>query len=132
MDSLVDLSSFSCDWVFLLLSCSLFSVVSFTVLSHSIGYSKVNGQFTVLFVANNTLSALTLPSLFGKSSMIFPIFHDLRGTFAFIWTVSPLDGVSFASTNGNFRFISLVDSIDNRLFITSKMLPVNSVLFARC
>ena len=132
MDSLVDLSSFSCDRVFLLLSCSLFSVVSFTVLSHSMGYSKVNGRFTVFFVANNTLAALTLPSLFGKSSMIFPISHDLRGTFGFIWTVSPLDGVSFASTNGNFRFISLVDSIDNRLFITSKMLPVNSVLFARC
>ena len=54
------------------------------MLSHSMGYSKVNGQFTVLSVANNTLTALTLPSLFGKSSMISTIFHDPLGTFVFI------------------------------------------------
>ena len=82
LDSLVDLCNFSCDCSLLLLSCSLFSVVSFTMLSHSMGYSKFNGRFTVLFVANYTLAALTLPSLFGKSSMIFPIFHDPFGTFA--------------------------------------------------
>ena len=69
------------------------------------GYNKFNGRITVLFVANNTLAALTLPSLFGKSSMIFPIFHDPLGTFAFIWTISPLDGISFASTRGDFGFI---------------------------
>ena len=82
VDSLVDLCIFSCDWSLLLLSCSLFSVVSFTMLSHSMRYSKFNGRFTVLFVTNNTLAAFTLTSLFGKSSMIFPIFHDLFGTFA--------------------------------------------------
>ena len=105
MDSLVDLSRFSCDWAFLLFSCLLFSVVSFTVLSHSMGYSKFNGRFTVLFDVNNTLVALTLPLLFGESSTIFPIFHDPRGMFAFIWTISPLAGISFASTRGDFRFI---------------------------
>ena len=105
MDSLVDLSIFSCDWALLLLSCSLFSVASFTMLSHSMGYSKFNGRITVHFVANNTLAALTLPSLFGKSSMSFPIFHDHLGTFAFIWTISPLDGIPFASIRGDFRFI---------------------------
>ena len=105
VDSLVDLSIFSCDWALLLLSCSLFSVLSFTMLSHSMGYSKFNGRFTVLFVANNTLAAFSLPSMFGKSSMIFPIFHDLLGTFAFIWTISPLDGISFTSTRGDFKFI---------------------------
>ena len=105
MDSLVDWSIFSCDWALSLLSCSIFSVVSSTMLSHSMGYSKFNGRFTVLFVADNTLAALTLPSLLGKSSMIFPIFHDPFGTFAFIWTISPSDGISFASTRGDFRFI---------------------------
>ena len=100
VDSLVDLSRFSCHWAFLLFSYSLFSVVSFTE-----GYSKFNGLFTLLFDANNTLAALTLPSLFGKSSTIFPIFHDPRGMFAFIWTISPLDGISFDSTHGDFRFI---------------------------
>ena len=75
------------------------------MLSHSMGYSKVNGQFTVLSVANNTLTALTLPSLFGKSSMISTIFHDPLGTFVFIWTISPLDGIYFTSTRDDFRFI---------------------------
>ena len=74
------------------------------MLSHSMGYSKFNGWITVLFVADNTLAALTLPSLFGKSYMIFPIFYTL-GTFAFIWTISPLDCISFASFRGDFRFI---------------------------
>ena len=69
------------------------------------GYSKFNGWFAVLFDANNTLAALTLPLLFGKSSTIFPIFHDLCGILAFIWTLSPLDGISFASARGDFRFI---------------------------
>ena len=105
VDSLVDPSVFSCDWVLLLLSCLLFSVVSFTMLSYSMGYSKFNGQFTVLFITNNTLAALTLSSLFGKSSMIFPIFHDPLGKFAFIWNMYPLDGISFASTRRNSRFI---------------------------
>ena len=105
VNSLVDLSSFSCDWALLLLICLIFSVVSFTALSHSMGYNKFNGRFTIIFVANNTLTALTIPSLFGKSSMIFPVFHDPLGTFAFIWTISPLDGISFASARGNFRFI---------------------------
>ena len=105
MDSLVDLSSFSCDWVLLPLSCLLFSVVSFTKLLHSMGYSKFNGRFTVLSVTNNTLAALSLPSLFGKNSVIFPIFHDPLGTFAFICTVSPLDGICFVTTRDDFRFI---------------------------
>ena len=69
------------------------------------GYSKFNGRFTVLSDPNNTLAALTLPSLLGKSSTIFPIFHHLRGMFAFIWTIPSLDGISFASTHGDFRFI---------------------------
>ena len=69
------------------------------------GYSKFNGRFTVLSDPNNTLATLTLPSLLCKSSTIFPIFHHLRGMFAFIWTISPLDGISFASTRGDFRFI---------------------------
>ena len=64
------------------------------------GYSKFIGRFTALFVPNNTLAALTLPSLFGKNSIIFPIFHD-----PLVWTISPLVGISFASTRGNFRFI---------------------------
>ena len=69
------------------------------------GYIKFNGRFTVLFDANNTLATLTLPLLFGKSLKIFPIFHYARHMFAFIWTKSPLDGISFASTRGDFRFI---------------------------
>ena len=69
------------------------------------GYSKFNGRITVLFVANDTLAGLSLLSLFGKSSIIFPIFHVPLGRFAFIWTLFPLDGISFASTHGDFRFI---------------------------
>ena len=84
--------------------------------SPTMGHSKFNGRITVLFVTNNTLDALNLPSLFGKSSMIFSIFYDPLGTFVFIWTLSPLGGISFASVLGNFRFsaISLEDSIDNQ------------------
>ena len=98
----------------LLLSCSLSSVVRFTILSNLIGYSKFNGQFSVLFVTDNTLAVLTLPSLFAMSSMFFPIFQDPHGTFAFIWTISPLDRFSFASICGNFRFICDVSHILNR------------------
>ena len=116
VDSLIDLSIFSFDRALLLLSRSLFSVALFTMFSPTMGYSKFNGRITVLFVTNNTLDALTLPSLFGKSSMIFPIFYDPLGTFVFIWTLSPLGSISFASILGNFRFsaISLEDSIDNQ------------------
>ena len=105
VDSFFDLSILSCDWALLWLSCSLFLVVLLRMLWHLMGFSKFNGRFTVPFVSNNTLSALTLTSLFGKSSMIFPIFHDPFGMFAFIWIVSPLDGISFASTHGYFKFI---------------------------
>ena len=100
MDSLVDLSRFSCDWAFLLFSCSFFQ--SYHLLCF---YSKFNGRFAVLFGTNNTLTAFTLPSVFGENSMIFPIFHHPRGMFAFIWALSPLDGISFALTRGDFIFI---------------------------
>ena len=96
------------------------------------GYNKFNARFTVLFVANNTLVALTLLSLFGKSSMTFPIFHGPLGTFAFIWIISPLDGISFASTRGDFRFICDLSRRDHHPSITSKTLPINSVLSSRC
>lgn len=62
VDFLVDLSIFSCEWALLLLDCLPFSVISFTMLSHSIQYSKFNVQFTVLLLLKNTLVApLTLP-----------------------------------------------------------------------
>ena len=80
------------------------SVVSFTMLSHSMEYSKFDD---------------------------LPNFPWPLGTFAFIWTIFSLDGISFASTRDDFNLpaISHVDSIDNHLSITSKMLPINSVLF---
>ena len=89
------------------------------MLSYSIGYSKFNGRFIVLFDPNNTLAALTLPSLFDKNSTIFPIFHDPRGMFAFIWTISPLDGISFASARGDFRFVCDLSRRFNRSAILS-------------
>ena len=73
--------------------------------SHSIEYSKFNGWFTVVFVANNTLAVLSLPSPFGQSSMILSISHYSLGMFAFIWTLSPLGNIYCGSTRGNFRFI---------------------------
>ena len=107
VDSSVGLAIFSCDWALLLLSCSLFSVVQLCyLLCFNIRWGTANLMVDLkYYVTNNTLATLTLPSLFGKSSMIFPIFHDSFSTYVFIWNISPADIISFTSTSGDFKLI---------------------------